>query len=243
MAYKQYSAKMLASEFNKDKVLSRKWTDDKITKIIENKIYYGTFERFGVEYPDHTDSIITKELYDIANQNLQKKWQSSRNKYLYKKLVICKHCVKTMACSSSKPSSGITHLYYRCTTCKKHVAESRITAEYQETFESMMKESQYQEEMAKILDSDPDMYTAIMTIPYSVIMGDQLSDQILGKFKPDSVTLKVFAQTIRVIRASLKRRSYDRMSFPDKRKFLMDSVQTITYDYEKDEISIKFRSE
>ena len=63
-----------------------------MSNILSNKIYYGTFSRFGVEYPNHTIPIITKDLYDKANQELKSHASRIRHKYLYKGLVVCKGC-------------------------------------------------------------------------------------------------------------------------------------------------------
>ena len=146
VAYGQRAAKTVAAELNKEKTLSKRWDEKKIQSIIGNKIYYGTFERFGVEYPDHTPPIISKELYDQANQTFKSNTGHVRYKYLYKGLVICKKCGRKMTCYVGKGMGGTKYLYYRCESCKILLPEKRITDEYLSDLNKLLQE----DEMAEV---------------------------------------------------------------------------------------------
>ena len=146
VAYGQRAAKTVAAELNKEKTLSKRWDEKKIQSIIGNKIYYGTFERFGVEYPDHTPPIISKELYDQANQAFKSNTGHVRYKYLYKGLVICKKCGRKMTCYVGKGMGGTKYLYYRCEYCKILLPEKRITDEYLSDLNMLLQE----DEMAEV---------------------------------------------------------------------------------------------
>ena len=138
VAYGQRAAKTVAAELNKEKTLSKRWDEKKVQGIIGNKIYYGTFERFGVEYPNHTPPIVSKELYDQANQAFKSNTGHVRHKYLYKGLVICKKCGRKMTCFVGEGRQGTKYLYYRCETCKVLLPEKRITDEYLPTINELM---------------------------------------------------------------------------------------------------------
>ena len=241
IAYKHYTAKSLASELNKEKVLSRRWNDEKINSILENKIYYGTFERFGVEYPNHTPSIITKDLYDDANAfRMRINKNTVRNQYLYKGIVFCKKCGKRMILSSSR-KNDLTYLYYRCTTCKIQVSEESISEQFFSKFDSMMKKEHFEEELNRLIVShDADR---LMLLTYEMFNGGQNSEEIMDQIHCERSEYKIYVQLVKLLQDKIRSTKFEKAGFAAKRKFLLDHVKMIDYDYRKKKLSIEFQPE
>ena len=241
IAYRHYTAKALASELNKEKVLSRKWNDGKINNILENKIYYGTFERFGIEYPNHTPPIITKDLYDDANAfKMHMSTKAARNQYLYKGIVFCKQCGKRMILSSTK-KNDLTYLYYRCTTCKKQIPEDLISERYFSIFDSMMKIEHFEEELSRLIGSHDD--DKLMLLTYEMISSGKSNDEIVNQIIFDQSEHKKYVQLVKTLRTRILSISFEKTDFVAKRKFLLDHVKMINYDCKKQKLSIEFQSE
>ena len=237
IAYRHHTAKSLASELNKEKVLSKKWNDDKINNILGNKIYYGTFERFGVEYPNHTPPIITKTLYDDANTlRLHQNRNTVRNKYLYKGIVFCQKCGKRMILSSSKKNNA-TYLYYRCSICKIQISEDTITGKYAATFDLIMKKKRFEEEVTRLISIYDD--DRLMLLTYEMINSGNSNEEILNQIGLDNYERKTYIQFIKIIQSEVQSVSFSKVDYAEKRKFLLDHVKMIRYDPKKQRLSIE----
>lgn len=242
VADKQYTIGQLCAELNQQNVLSRKWNTVQIGNVLSNKIYYGTFERFGVEYPDHTTPIITQEVYDRARQNLSANTTRPQNKYLYKGLVRCKRCGIIMKCSSGK-SCRVNHLYYRCRSCGSLLPETKITDNYSYTFDSILQESQFPVEVDKCIEIYDEIAAILKKIPYSVVAYEIDPSFIVEQYCSAEKEKARLIQCLRLIKTGLQRYTFLSLDYLEKRDFLIGRVKVIEYDPKIAKMDIQFKDE
>lgn len=243
VAYKQYSLSRLAAEFNQENLLSKKWDIQRMSNILSNKIYYGTFSRFGVEYPNHTIPIITKDLYDKANQELKSHASRIRHKYLYKGLVVCKGCSEKMTCFVGKGMQGVKYLYYRCETCKVLLPEKKITEQYIATFDSLLQKSHVLMEISRCKELYDEISDVLEVIPHFLISNNVDPEYIAGQYCINDGDRKKLIRCIRMMRKEIQRHSFSELDYPEQRDFLIAHIETIEYDPNKFGLSIQLRSE
>ena len=242
IADKQYTIGQLCAELNQQNILSRKWNTVQVGNVLSNKIYYGTFERFGVEYPDHTTPIITQDVYDRARQNLTTNTYRPQNKYLYKGLIRCKRCGIIMKCSSGK-SSGVNHLYYRCRLCGSLLPEAKITDNYSYTFDLILQESQFTVEIGKCIEIYDEVAGILKKLPYSAVAYEIDESFIVDQYCSAEKEKAKLRKCLRLIKTGLRRYTFSRLGYLAKRDFLIGRVKVIEFDSKKEKMEIRFKDD
>lgn len=118
-----------------------KWKDSVISRIINNKLYYGTYEhgkREGKnieEFKGIVPPIITETMYEQCQKSIQENMNNYHrvHEYEYMKKLICPCCTgndissaRRMAGHSTKNRHGKVYLYYNCPECGEYINEKDI---------------------------------------------------------------------------------------------------------------------
>lgn len=117
--------KGIAKLFNKDKVMGLYWTDVAVRRIFNNPIYCGTFQFRDICIENHTEAIISKELYEAAHKAQEVLTRVPKHFYIYGGLVFCKKCDGYCAKESVIKKDRV-YIYYRCPSCGKRMNEAKI---------------------------------------------------------------------------------------------------------------------
>lgn len=99
-------------------------TKTSVSTILQNRKYVGEYQYRDIVVPDGIPSIISKELFALAQQRLEKNQYApstykADDKYLLSTKLICGDCGSYMVGESGTGSSGKKYHYYKCTTAKK----------------------------------------------------------------------------------------------------------------------------
>ena len=231
IAYRDYNILSLSRKMTQDHVLDRAWPKDLVHRIVNNKIYYGTLERFGMEYPNNTIPIIDESLFKLAQERLStSQIRTVKREYIYKGIVYCKECGGLMTNHSSRSKSGRIHLYYKCSGCHAQVSEREINEQYQEEFNGKLKDELALTEYEEMKHRYEDLSEILESIPASVLKYNmdvnRLTD-IYALRQEDKAKLNKCLQTIK---AGTCRIEFNDLAYRDKRVFLKEHVESITYD-------------
>ena len=126
----------ISNIFNIEKVLypeKKKWTDSMISRIINNKIYAGDFEKYKHRsqdtevYMNVVEPIITRVmLEDVEKQKEKNKQAFCRDRvYIFFQKLECPICGNIMTCKGSGGKKK-KYIYYHCTNCKLYYREDQI---------------------------------------------------------------------------------------------------------------------
>jgi len=242
IAYKNYSLAELKNELNAERVLNRYWGDQPLNKILSNKIYFGTFSRFGVDYPNHTIPIIDESLFNTAQQRL-KAGRRTKLQYLYKGLVVCSSCNQPMVTHSANGKGG-TYLYYQCQSCgRKQVSENKITEECLPVFDQMLKEKSFMTNIENLKQKYANMSDVLSSITESMIRDGVDREFLASMYHLKTEDMKNLDFCIRKLQAGWKNVSFLDLPFHEKREFLLGRVLKIKYDFIHKALSIEFKPE
>ena len=117
----------IAKKLREKNVLGRRWVESTVRAMIQNRLYYGCFEFLGVTHPEYIEPIVSKDIWDRANEvNANKKYD--RHPYLYRDKVWCAACRKPMSqVSTLKKKTNRVYLYYKCPECGRTVNEKALS--------------------------------------------------------------------------------------------------------------------
>ena len=100
----------------------KKFTRNHIHRIITNPLYTGTIYFGGENFPGIHDPIISKEVFDLAQQIVKQNAEhknlgsSKRNILLLNGIIKCGFCGRYMTTRAGTSRSGKKYYYYQCTT-------------------------------------------------------------------------------------------------------------------------------
>lgn len=102
------------------------FTTDQIKHMLTKKLYYGEFEFKGTVYEDFVPSIITKDIYELANKIISKKFKKyGDNVYWFSNKIHCE-CGEICTRKVTIKHKIEKYYYYYCPKCKKRINQDRI---------------------------------------------------------------------------------------------------------------------
>ena len=125
IAYEDFSVLRLVKHLNAINAANRNWDEKTLRKLLKNPIYIGTFRNNRIEIANHTEAIISKEVFMVASEILTKRSKPTRHQYLFKGLLVCETCNSKLQSVSTKKKKK-TYLYYYCNVCNKRISESVV---------------------------------------------------------------------------------------------------------------------
>lgn len=126
----------ISNIFNDEKVLypkKKNWTDSLISRIINNRIYVGDFERNKKKssetevYMNVVEPLISRAMWeDVQKQKEKNKLAYCRDRvYIFFQKLKCPTCGNIMTCKGSGGQKK-KYIYYHCAECKLYYREDLI---------------------------------------------------------------------------------------------------------------------
>ena len=99
-------------------------TKTTVTALLQNRKYVGEYRYRDVVVPDGVPAIISKELFALAQDRLEKNRYApstykADERYLLTSKLMCGDCGALMVGEGGTSGSGKVHHYYKCVTAKK----------------------------------------------------------------------------------------------------------------------------
>ena len=242
IAHKDYSVIELAHELNKEKAGSRSWSEESVKKILENKIYFGTFSRFGVEYPNHTVPIISEDLYELTQLRLKSANKRELRAYLYKGMIVCNSCGNVLVNRCGGRKGGMHH-YYQCKYCGGvQVAEKAITERYIDQFNEVLRHTAYITDLDTLKKRYKEVAELLNEIPESMFAYDLSAKQMSKMYGVTKEEQEKLERCIDEVLAGFQKADFEFLSFSKKREFLATNVESMKFDKNTKEVEMKFRA-
>ena len=132
----------IAKIFNEENVLNKKWKDNTIEQILNNRIYCGDYEKHKSlkEANDEENYIITDVIEPIVPRYLWEECQLQKGKnqrtytrdrvYTFFQKIKCPTCGRILKCKGSGGKKR-KYMYYNCENCHFNINEKNIEKEFE----------------------------------------------------------------------------------------------------------------
>ncbi|MFV0250196.1 MAG: recombinase family protein [Bacilli bacterium] len=201
----------------------RKWKDNVIQTIINNRLYCGDIEhrksikdKETVMYEDVVPAIISKEIFEECQRIIEKNKKSfgSTLTYMFGKTLYCNKC-KTLLKVSSANDKGIKH--YICDNCK-NFNEKKIEPEILDKITKMAEFSLALTYNAVLVDNDR----------LSELLNNTKTEKLDDRIKNNNEEMRVLLDDF-IIRAKEEKNNklWNELTYEDKRNFIINNVEAI----------------
>lgn len=232
----------VSKELRTHKVLNEKWSDARVNSIIRNPIYYGTYTVQGQVIEDHTEPLVTKELWERANNCIASMKPFQKHNYLYKGKIFCKKCGKLMTGTSTYNRQKRVYLYYQCVNCQTKIPQMLVIDQTANFFDREEKKNIYndlQKYTKKVL-SEKQLEYFEKIILEDIIYCENVSDkqkEMLAVGIPEEITKDIIDIYKKIQKTDFLK------SNESKKETLIAKYLDCVYISEKKVISIKRKEE
>ena len=195
----------IATIFNNENILNKKWRDCYIEKIINNKVYMGDWEQYksigkkeGLEpiiYMNVVEPIVPRYIWEEcqAQKVINQRTYTRDRVYTFFQKIKCPHCGRIMKCKGAGGKKR-KYVYYNCEKCHENIRETYI----EEAFRSLVAELiQFDNEYNDLflpLFADKEMYVDKSDIEKEIIRLTKQKDRIKKAYMSEVVELDDFKE-------------------------------------------------
>jgi site-specific DNA recombinase len=230
----------IAKKFREQNVLNKAWVESTIGALVKNKLYYGCFEFLGVNKPKFIKPIVTREIWDKANEiNNSKKYD--RHPYLYRNKCYCTGCQKQLLqVSTLKKKSGKVYLYYKCPECRRTISEKAITDLADDSFNMMVKAAYCNAELAslqnKYIRTSSELNRLVYDSVHNVV-NHQYAKKEADRMKEELSNLRL---QINDIGENTSRQFFIGLNYESQQKIIEEKVERIDVTFIGKSVTVKY---
>ena len=256
-----YSTEMIAEELYIDglrhKTKGTRLSKATIYRIIKNPFYYGVFWWKGKSYKGSHEPLISKELWENANNRLKDNARPhiTQHDFAFSNLLICNDCNHLVGGQIQKKR----HIYYSCRHHKnrKYITENSLADKFNEIIKALTIPEQF-EEMIKegikliaeenatinknrmdILNRDLANYNKALDKLYEAKLADDISDREKDFYKRKEA---VILSNIETLEKEIEKMGADKESIVSMNSDLvellteLDDLYSVSNNFEKAKI-------
>lgn len=230
-------------KLNADKVLDKKWTRPALANLVSNKIYYGTMELKGREFPNIAPPLITKETYKLAQIRTKAATHVKGRHYLFRSFVRCIDCNRIMGIRTMTPKSGKVYKYYLCGECLRQIPERVILDQVDAPFTQLMRQEQFEEDLKALQMSYQDTAETIQSLPMSFFIYGLDREYVEGLIEQKTEDKEKLKRNIDKLQAGLLDITFRDLPYSEVIDFAHKYIQTIDVDLDTEKVSVVYKTE
>ncbi|MDD6258987.1 MAG: recombinase family protein [Erysipelotrichaceae bacterium] len=244
IADKDESVASLQLKMQKEKTGGRIWASDSVYKLIENPIYYGKLEYRGIIIENHSPAIISKELWEAANANINYHVRRTRASYIFKDYIYCSDCGhKMVGRSTRKKSSQRRYLYYHCYYCRKDVSEMKLLQMVDDDLSEEYKENEFKKIKDKMARNHKRYTSLISNVNYAMLKGMVDRDFYNERVKKHTDSSNKIIAMLEKEYNRIRKAKFSEIEHSCQRNFLSENVSEIGYSFKNKKVNIKWKDE
>ena len=226
----------IATIFNNENILNKKWRDCYIEKIINNKVYMGDWEQYksigkkeGLEpiiYMNVVEPIVPRYIWEEcqAQKVINQRTYTRDRVYTFFQKIKCPHCGRIMKCKGAGGKKR-KYVYYNCEKCHENIRETYIEEAFRTLVVELIQFDNEYNELFLPLFADKEMYVDKSDIEKEIIRLTKQKDRIKKAYIKGVVELKDFEEDLKKINDSLECLNNKKQEF--------NSIDIHTYSPEK----------
>ncbi len=204
----------IATIFNNEKILNKKWRDCYIEKIINNKVYMGDWEQYksigkkeGLEpiiYMNVVEPIVPRYIWEEcqAQKVINQRTYTRDRVYTFFQKIKCPHCGKIMKCKGAGGKKR-KYVYYNCEKCHENIRETYIEEAFRTLVAELIQFDNEYNDLFLPLFADKEMYVDKSDIEKEIIRLTKQKDRIKKAYISEVVELDDFKEDLKIINQKL----------------------------------------
>ena len=204
----------IATIFNNEKVLNKKWRDCYIEKIINNKVYMGDWEQYksigkkeGLEpiiYMNVVEPIVPRYIWEEcqAQKVINQRTYTRDRVYTFFQKIKCPHCGRIMKCKGAGGKKK-KYVYYNCEKCHENIRETYIEDAFRVLVAELIQFDNEYNDLFLPLFADKEMLIDKSDIEKEIIKLTKQKERIKKAYMQEVVELDDFKEDLEVINQKL----------------------------------------
>ena len=204
----------IATIFNNENVLNKKWRDCYIEKIINNKVYMGDWEQYksigkkeGLEpiiYMNVVEPIVPRYIWEEcqAQKVINQRTYTRDRVYTFFQKIKCPHCGRIMKCKGAGGKKR-KYVYYNCEKCHENIRETYIEDAFRVLVAELIQFDNEYNDLFLPLFADKEMYVDKSDIEKEIIRLTKQKERIKKAYMQEVVELDDFKEDLKLINQKL----------------------------------------
>ena len=204
----------IATIFNNENILNKKWRDCYIEKIINNKVYMGDWEQYksigkkeGLEpiiYMNVVEPIVPRYIWEEcqAQKVINQRTYSRDRVYTFFQKIKCPHCGRIMKCKGAGGKKR-KYVYYNCEKCHENIRETYIEEVFRTLVAELIQFDNEYNDLFLPLFADKEIYVDKSDIEKEIIRLTKQKDRIKKAYMSEVVELDDFKEDLKLINQKL----------------------------------------
>lgn len=204
----------IATIFNNENILNKKWRDCYIEKIINNKVYMGDWEQYksigkkeGLEpiiYMNVVEPIIPRYIWEEcqAQKVINQRTYTRDRVYTFFQKIKCPHCGRIMKCKGAGGKKK-KYVYYNCEKCHENIRETYIEEAFRVLVSELIQFDNEYNDLFLPLFADKEMLIDKSDIEKEIIKLTKQKDRIKKAYMSEVVELDDFKEDLKIINQKL----------------------------------------
>lgn len=242
IAIEDYTVYLLTLELNQNHTCNIAWTENRIYKIIYNPIYYGMLERGELHIENHSPAIVSKELWEQANKQINHYRKAVPGKYIFRGHVTCAKCGKLMVGKSTvKKKTKKRYLYYYCYECHKNLSEIKLLNRINKELSLHFRIYEYSQYVNTLSKSHNKFSSVFSKLNYAKANGNIEQNFYCKEMEAYQAEWRDILDKLTKAYETLKNANFRSLRFRDQRIFLAKTVSEIQVDFDTKKVKIKWK--
>ena len=204
----------IATIFNNENILNKKWRDCYIEKIINNKVYMGDWEQYksigkkeGLEpiiYMNVVEPIVPRYIWEEcqAQKVINQRTYTRDRVYTFFQKIKCPHCGRIMKCKGAGGKKR-KYVYYNCEKCHENIRETYIEEAFRTLVAELIQFDNEYNDLFLPLFADKEMLIDKSDIEKEVIKLTKQKERIKKAYMQEVVELDDFKEDLKIINQKL----------------------------------------
>src|SRR5574344_1525615 len=204
----------IATIFNNENILNKKWRDCYIEKIINNKVYMGDWEQYksigkkeGLEpiiYMNVVEPIVPRYIWEEcqAQKVINQRTYTRDRVYTFFQKIKCPHCGRIMKCKGAGGKKK-KYVYYNCEKCHENIRETYIEEAFIVLVSDLIQFDNNYNNLFLPLFADKEMLIDKSDIEKEIIKLTKQKERIKKAYMQEVVELDDFKEDLKLINQKL----------------------------------------
>lgn len=217
--------------------MQRKWNIPFLRRLLTNPIYKGTYvnnlQNPTLIIPNHSPALVSEKMFEKVQDIIHGRCHENKYNYIFKSFIYCKHCNAIMKPDCTRKPNGSIYLYYVCSHCKTRINQNKVMSNVLFEFNQIIFQKNSDEYTKSLLSKKEKLLKQVELLEKWFYQEELLDyDTYDKKTKAALIEIKKLNNDFNT-HYSDNKKYFNNLPFHEKRKWLIEHIDKIEYNYKK----------